>query len=171
MGIEVRDSGIEGKGIFATAALSKHSIIAKMTYEREVTDDAPVDPQKGENARHQHPRPDGKCFLISKPYGYFNHSCSPNSYLYSVNRNYYFIAMHDIKRDQEITMSYELHFPDTTGIIECNCRAPNCRGTRGRGFFDMTWEEQLGYLPYIDPWFVETNATRFEELFMRQISE
>ena len=171
MGIEVRDSEIEGKGIFSTTALSKHSIIARMTYEREVTDDKPLDPQKGEVSWHCHLRPDGKMFLISKPYCYFNHSCSPNSYLYSINRNYYFIARHDIKKDQEITLSYEIVFPDRNINMECNCRAPNCRGTVGRGFFDMTWEEQLGYLPCLDPWFVETNAARFDELFMRHISE
>ena len=47
MFFESRDSAIDGTGPFTPVPFSKHSVVARMTYKRELTDDEPLDPEKG----------------------------------------------------------------------------------------------------------------------------
>jgi len=76
MSLEVRDSIIHGKGVFTTEHIPKHSVISRVNIVREVTDEYPLDPAKGELHRHCHWYPDGTTVLVGEPHRYLNHSCS-----------------------------------------------------------------------------------------------
>ena len=166
MAVEVNKSRIAGRGIFTTDFIPKNSVILKVKFEREITDDAPIDPQKGEQLEHCHWLPDGRQMLVAEPECYTNSSCSPNAYLYSVNENCYLLAIRDIQNDEEITLCYSLLIAEGD-YLECKCGASNCRGHHKLGFFLMSIEEQLKYLPYLDPWFAQVHADKIEELLKR----
>jgi hypothetical protein len=101
--------------------------------------------------------------LVAEPECFTNSSCSPSAFLYSVNENCYLLALRDIQKDEEITLRYDLLIAEGD-YLECKCGAPNCRGYRKLGFFLIPQEEQLKYLTYLDPWFVQVHADKIEEL-------
>ena len=68
-----------------------------------------------------------------------------------------------IQKDEEITLCYDMLVVDGDSW-ECKCGAPNCRGFHRFDFFLLPEEEQLKYLPYLDPWFAERNADKIEKL-------
>jgi len=96
MSLEVRDSVIHGKGVFTTKRISKHSVINRESIVREITDEHPLDPARGELHHHCHWYPDGTTVLVAEPYCYLNHSCEPNTSYYTINKVSYLIAMRDI---------------------------------------------------------------------------
>ena len=163
MSIEVRNSQIGGKGIFTTEFAPKHSVILKVKFLREITESKPLDPERGEQFDHCHWLPDGRQMLVSEPECFTNNSCSPNAYLYSINRQYYLFAMRDIEKDEEITLCYDMFVADGDSW-ECKCGAANCRGYHKFDFFSLPKEEQLKYLPYLDPWFAQVHSHKIEEL-------
>jgi hypothetical protein len=166
MAIEVRKSKISGKGIFSTGFIPRNSVVLRVTFIREITDDEPLDPQKGEQLDHCHWLPDGRQMLVAEPECFTNNSCSPNAFLYSVNQHCYLLALRDIQKGEEITLRYDLLIAEGDSL-ECKCGAPNCREHHKLGFFLMPEEEQLKYLPFLDPWFAEVHADRIEELLKR----
>jgi SET domain-containing protein len=108
MSLEVRDSIIHGNGVFTTEFIPKHSVICRVNVVREITDEHPLEPSKGELLHHCHWYPDGTQVLFSEPHCYTNHSCEPNTFFYTLNPISYFIAMRDIQQDEEITLEYSL---------------------------------------------------------------
>ena len=169
MAIEVRDSKTSGKGMFTTDLIPKNSVILKVKYIREITAAAPIDSEKGEQLDHCHWLPDGRQMLVAEPECFTNNSCSPNAFLYSVNHQCYLLAMRDVQQDEEITLSYSLLIADGD-YLDCKCGASNCRGYHKLGFFLMSEEEQLKYLPYLDPWFAQVHADRVEALLKRRMA-
>jgi hypothetical protein len=167
MAIEVRESKIAGQGIFTTDFIAKHSVILQVKFLREITEEKPIDPKKGEQLDHCYWLPDSRQMLVAEPECYTNSSCLPNAFLYSVNRKCYLLAIRDIQNDEEITLNYSLLIAEGDDL-ECTCGAPSCRGNHKLGFFSMPQEEQLRYLPYLDPWFAQVHADRIEQLLKPQ---
>ena len=128
-GIEVRPSGIDGKGCFATAPFRKGKKIAELTGERIA---------RVEAARRMRGRERLHICAIDTYWGidgsrggngtqYVNHSCTPNSYVRITYGHVLFFALRDIHPGEEITLDYvESYHPDTK---RCLCGAPDCRGT------------------------------------------
>jgi len=58
------------------------------------------------------------------PGDYFNHSCNPNA---GMNGQICLVAMHDIKKDDEICFDYAMSDSSDYDEFECHCGAPNCR--------------------------------------------
>ncbi len=168
MAIQVRNSKIAGKGVFTTDFIPKHSVILKVKYIREVTKDNPLDPEKGEKYDYCHWWPDGRQMLVSEPECYINNSCSPNTFYYSINRQYYLLAMQDIQKDEEITLCYETHVVNGDAW-ECKCGVPDCRGYHKADFFLLPKKVQLKFLPYLDPWFVRVHVDKIEKLLEREV--
>lgn len=78
VGLEVRDSEIEGSGLFATLNFAKGTIIAPARIGLERT-------------------PAGR---------YSNHAAKPNAQLKRIGDSFFFIALVDIKAGEEITSHY-----------------------------------------------------------------
>lgn len=77
--VEVRESTIEGLGVFAARDYGPGERIRQVNIVREVTDDAPLRPEDGERIEHC-AYPNGKVILWGFPDRHVNHSCDPNGY-------------------------------------------------------------------------------------------
>jgi len=89
--------------------------------------------------------------------GFMNHSCDPNLYCpftgSTDNKIFYdSFAVKDIHEGDEITCDYALFDYECDGheIPECLCGSPKCRGSM-RGFKQLTLEQKVDSLPYLDP--------------------
>lgn len=127
-GLTVAESGIHGKGCFATVRFRRRKKIAEYTGERITNAEAErrrhrrvlrisgldqrysIDGSRGGNGTH-----------------YINHSCRPNCYLQTISGRLIVLALRDIRPGEEITLDYvsSMH----SDRKRCTCKAPDCRGT------------------------------------------
>ncbi|VVC76585.1 hypothetical protein AQUSIP_19020 [Aquicella siphonis] len=128
--LEIRSSGISGKGSFAARYIKRGEFIIALAGEAIVTQD--VEPHcAGLGISGDDPLQIGdKVFLIldykSKT---INHSCQPNAGIRYKSELY---AVRDIQAGEEITYDYST----TSGILDkwtmnCGCHANGCRQTIG----------------------------------------
>lgn len=158
--VEVRESTIAGKGVFATAFISKSEVILKIDDSRMVTAENPINPDLGEDADHCDYLVDGTTVLMQRPECYINHSCSPNVYVLSVGPDRYVLPIRDIEKGEEINYDYSINAIDGD-VWACTCGASNCRGKHKCDYFYLPREAQIAYLPYVDPAFFEYHKERF----------
>ncbi len=140
--IEVRDSGIEGKGVFATRDFAvgekiyeyqpgrriKRSEVSFLTQEEQEHLDV-FDPDYYE--------------LMTPPASYVNHSCDPNM----IEKERVGYALKPIKKGEELTADYRVRSYDDWQM-QCHCGSANCTGTVIGNFFSMPIELQKKYLSY-----------------------
>ncbi|MFH0869398.1 MAG: SET domain-containing protein [archaeon] len=114
----VKDSPIEGKGIFAKNNIKKAEIIGccrgKIYSEAEA---------EKLNLPDHHLMTVGKdkIMLVEAPERYTNHSCDPNVGINKLN----LVAIRNIKKDEEIFIDYDtLEF---NWKMNCFCKSKNCR--------------------------------------------
>jgi len=116
--IIIKDSNINGRGIFANRDFNKDEIVIKHKF-------------KILNQEEYHQLPDKEKHFVGKikkeyklslpPSRFVNHSCEPNTKIKN-NSN---VATRDIKKGEEITTYYEDDDPNFK--MECNCGNKNCR--------------------------------------------
>jgi SET domain-containing protein len=125
---EVRESKIHGRGLFATADISKGEVVAvkgghivnRETLRREITPRlGPVEIQIDYDLFIT-PVTDQERELSML---YSNHSCDANL---GVRGEIIFVAMRDIRAGEELTHDWAMTDDDDYSI-ECKCGAPNCR--------------------------------------------
>jgi hypothetical protein len=127
-GLTVAQSGIHGRGCFATVAFRRRRKIAEYTGERITNAEAErrgrrrilrisglddrwsIDGSRGGNGTH-----------------YINHSCRPNAFMQTIGGHLLVLALRDIRAGEEITVDYvaTMH----SDRKRCTCSAPGCRGT------------------------------------------
>ena len=126
---EVRQSPIQGRGLFAIADIAKDEIVAVkgghiVTREQlreltprlgpaevQIADDLFICPVTEEEREGS--------MIFS------NHSCEPNI---GVHGQIVFVAMRDIRASEELTHDWAMTDDDDSSMI-CNCGAQSCRGT------------------------------------------
>ncbi len=125
---EVRESKIHGRGLFATADISKHEVVAvkggrivdgKTLREKIAPRLGPVEIQIDEDlfiAPVTEEERDGSML-------YSNHSCDANL---GMRGEITFVAMRDIRAGEELTHDWATTDDDDYSV-ECKCGAPNCR--------------------------------------------
>jgi len=162
--IEVKDSKIKGKGLFATTRIRRGQIIFKVDDSHVLTDEEhealPHEPD------HCDYLPDGTVVLLPEPQCRINHSCDPNSYVYSVGRDRYEVAMRDIPAGDEITCDYAID-GISDYVLDCHCGSSVCRGTHKLDFFAIPEERQLEYLPYLSLWFAQSQWDKLSALLAK----
>ncbi|HIH52166.1 MAG TPA: SET domain-containing protein [Nanoarchaeota archaeon] len=133
--IHIKNSSIEGKGIFASSDIKKGEIICHMTGNPISVEELKKRYVSGE-VRVDDPFQikDDTYLLLDSPYLFINHSCSPNSGIREVS---ILVAIKDIKKEEEITYDYSTtEWSDRTiwgidwqekWIMKCNCKSDNCR--------------------------------------------
>lgn len=166
MKVKTKRSPIHGNGVFAIETIRRGEVILTLDDSRVVDDDHPIRIDLGENEDHCDYLPDGTTVLMAEPERNINQSCTPNVYVYSVDRLRFVLALRDVDVDEEITFDYVLNAVDGD-VWECACGAENCRGLHKCGFFALPESRQLQYLPFLDPWFVEVHRTRVRDLLTR----
>lgn len=159
--VEVKNSGIEGKGVFATCDIKKGEIILDM-------DDTHIVENLDSLTQYEKEYEcdwlgDGKTIHMQAPEKHINHSCDPNTYVKTIDGIRQVVAMKDIKTGVEITYDYAINgYYDSD--IPCHCGSERCRGTLSPNFFKLPRERQLEYLPYLDTWFVEKFKNDIEKI-------
>lgn len=131
--IIVKDSGIQGKGLFATADIRA----GEMTWQQGPDEQRyHIDtirgwpPEKQENFwRYAYQVGDGwyhgpESGVVTDPADYMNHSCDPNTWFVD---DALMVARRDIKTGEEITYDYATSETAESFVLHCKCGAPNCR--------------------------------------------
>ncbi|MBC5763666.1 SET domain-containing protein [Ramlibacter albus] len=138
--IQVRKSGVHGKGVFALTEIAKGEEIIEYVGEliswEEAQDRHPHDPSDP-NHTFYFSLDDGN--VIDAAVGgnaarWINHSCQPNCEADEVEGRVFIKALRKIKPGEELNYDYGLIIdePYTKKLkaeYECRCGAKNCRGT------------------------------------------
>ena len=138
--IEVRNSPVHGRGVFAVAKIRKGTRIIEYLGDRVSHDAA--------DARYEdHDENDNHTFLfivdkntvIDAAVGgndarFINHQCSGNCESVIENRRVFIDATRDIAPGEELGYDYEIGRdkddpPNVDEIYACRCGSPKCRGT------------------------------------------
>ena len=160
--VEVKQSSIEGLGMFALAPIKKGQCIRQINVVREITPMAPLREDLGERIDHCD-YPDGKMVLIGFPDRHLNHSCDPNAYVRYEEDGCYLYARRSIKVGDEITCDYNLNITGGNSW-PCNCGAARCRGETIGDFFKLPIEIRREYRPLLADWFVKRHRESLEAL-------
>lgn len=138
--VEVRNSAIHGRGVYAAKTIKKGSRI--MEYVGERISHAEADRrfwEKGEDDGHTFLFVVNHRTVIDGTHGgndarYINHRCEPNCETVTEGNRIFIDAVKDIKKGEELGYDYQLTWdsgddPEELKLYNCRCGAKNCRGT------------------------------------------
>jgi len=134
--IEVRRSGVHGRGVYATKAIPKGTRIIEYTGKRVLWESIPEDSE------------DRRTFFFGLQNGkdvidptiggnearWINHSCEPNCEAIEENSRIFIYALRDLRPGEELFYDYALEMDEPRSKelekeSECYCGSSNCRGT------------------------------------------
>jgi len=132
--IEVRKSGVHGRGVYAAQFIPEGARIIEYTGERVSWEAAPDDDDPHtfnfglENGDVINPEVGGNDAR------WINHSCDPNCEAVEEDDRIFIYALRDVQSGEELLYDYhmELDEPVTESAkkkFACYCGASNCRGT------------------------------------------
>jgi len=137
--IEVRDSGVHGRGVYATAPIKAGARIIEYTGEiitwEEAVDRHPHDPAQPDHTFYFHL--DGGMVidgLRGNDARWINHACEPNCEADEVDGRVFVHALRDLAPGEELFYDYRLvlderHTAKVKKQFACWCGAATCRGT------------------------------------------
>jgi len=118
--VVVKNSKIEGKGVFATHDFKKGDIVIKWDVSHQLTSKQVE--RLSKNEKKYVAFLDNKYVLMQPPACYVNHSCDANTYA----KNFCDIAKRYIETGEEITGNYSEN--ETHGFeMRCTCGSTKCR--------------------------------------------
>jgi len=138
--IQVRNSKIHGKGVFAAKRIPKGTRIIEYIGER-------ISHQEADDRYADHDPSDNHTFLCivdrktvidggrkGNAARYINHSCDGNCESAIAERRVFIDAVRDIAKGEELGYDYEIGRdkndpPNVDEIYACRCGSPKCRGT------------------------------------------
>ena len=106
--VTVLPSAIQGSGVFAVQHIRKGAVLLRIDDSRIVDSEHPLKPEDGDLAIHLDYLPDATVVLMKAPECYINHSCDPNCFFYSANRERFVLTKRDIVVGEEILVDYAL---------------------------------------------------------------
>ena len=138
--IQVRKSGVHGKGVFALTDIAEGESIIEYVGEiitwKEALRRHPHDPKDPHHTFYFH-IDDGR--VIDAKYGgnasrWINHSCDPNCEADEEEGRVFIKALRNIKAGEELNYDYGLILDEpytrkVKALYPCWCGAKNCRGT------------------------------------------
>lgn len=132
-GLEVRNSNIGGRGVFAKENIIRGTRLAIFGGKLMFIDEIRNLPEHLQEYTMQIE----ERFLLGPPQDstepdetdFFNHSCEPNS---GLKGQMFLEAMRDITKNEEITFDYAMVVSESVGSdfvfeMECKCGSSNCR--------------------------------------------
>ncbi len=162
--VEVRDSKIKGKGVFAACYVAEGEVILRIDDSVVVRRDDPVLGKLiGGEPDHRDYLPDGTIILMQEPERYINHSCDPNVYIYTLDKDRFVLAMRDIAAGEELVFDYAINVVGGDWL-DCLCGSTQCRGEHRPDFFLLPLEKQLERLPYLSTAFVQAHREKILRL-------
>ncbi|WP_394791382.1 SET domain-containing protein [Rhodoferax sp.] len=138
--IQVRRSGVHGKGVFALRDIAAGEVVAEYVGEiiswQEAQDRHPHDPSQPNHTFYFHVDADR---VIDANYGgnasrWINHACEPNCETDEQDGRIFIVALQDIAAGEELNYDYglmleERYTPKLKAEYPCWCGAASCRGT------------------------------------------
>ena len=138
--IQVRRSGVHGKGVFALQDIAEGDMVAEYVGEviswDEAQDRHPHDPAQPNHTFYFHVDADR---VIDANFGgnasrWINHACEPNCETDEREGRIFIMALRDIAQGEELNYDYglmleERYTPKLKAEYPCWCGAPSCRGT------------------------------------------
>jgi len=138
--IEVRRSGVHGKGVFALVPIAKGEIIIEYLGEviswKKALKRHPHDPKDPHHTFYFHI---DKKHVIDALHGgndarWINHSCEPNCEADEAGGRIFIRTLRKLKAGEELNYNYGLvidepYTPSLLADYPCRCGAPTCRGT------------------------------------------
>ena len=131
--IIIKNSGIQGKGLFASADIKAGEVTWRQgpdekRYHLDTIRSWPSEKQE-KFWRYAYQVGDGwhhgpESGVVTDPADYMNHSCDPNTWFVDDGL---MVARRDIKKGEEITYDYATSETAETFVLPCNCGVPNCR--------------------------------------------
>lgn len=137
--IEVRDSGVHGRGVYAVAPIAAGARIIEYTGElitwEEAVERHPHDPSQPDHTFYFHL--DGGMIidgLRGNEARWINHACEPNCEADEVDGRVFILALRDLEAGEELFYDYRLvlderHTAKVKKQFACWCGAATCRGT------------------------------------------
>ncbi|QXL83889.1 SET domain-containing protein [Comamonas sp. NLF-1-9] len=138
--IQVRRSGVHGKGVFALQDIAEGELIIEYLGEVISWDEAqrrhPHDPNEPNHTFYFHVDED---HVIDANVGgnaarWINHSCAPNCWADEQEGRIFITALRDIAAGEELNYDYgliieERYTSKLKAQYACRCGSPHCRGT------------------------------------------
>jgi len=134
--IEVRKSGVHGRGVYATKPISKGARIIEYTGKRILWEDVPNDLDDPHTFLFG--LDDGKEVIDPTTGGnearWINHSCGPNCEAIEENGRVFIYALRNLRPGEELFYDYALQVDEpitseTEQESKCFCGTSRCRGT------------------------------------------
>ncbi len=138
--IQVRKSGVHGKGVFALRPIAQGETVIEYTGELITWAEAlrrhPHDPKDPNHTFYFHI--DGERVIDAKHGGnaarWINHACAPNCEADEDGERVFIKALRDIQPGEELFYDYglvidERYTPALKRQFACHCGASDCRGT------------------------------------------
>lgn len=138
--IQVRKSGVHGKGVFSVEALKKGEVIIEYKGEviswKQALRRHPHDPKDPNHTFYFHI--DDKRVIDAKYGGnaarWINHACTPNCEADEIDGRIFIKTLRAIRPGTELFYDYGLildgrHTPKLKKQFECRCGTAGCRGT------------------------------------------
>ena len=133
--LEIRKSGISGKGVFAIKNIKKFQTIHFLKGETMSIKEMMKRVDEGKEGQSDPLGIDDEIYLdLDELSRTFNHSCNPNAFIKGKNE---LVALKDIRKGDEITYDYSTTMDDNEEKIKeaggelwvgrCKCGSNNCR--------------------------------------------
>ena len=138
----------KGLGLFSDKNFKKSDVVVR--FEAVIADASHASPEAV--------RIDENKFLDTKwlvPEAFINHSCSPNTTI-DIEK-YRYIAIKNIRRDEEITFNYlttDYDMEKSGEDFKCECGSRNCYG-QIKGFKYLTHTQKLKLKLYLTPYILK----------------
>ncbi len=139
--VEVRVSGVEGRGTYAARNIKKGEFVAPLTGTR-ISSEVAMSPDYDRMALQI----DDDWWLEEAGYpdDFINHSCAPN--LKFTKEGDGFEALQDIPKGAELFFDYATSLYDGGWSVECRCGVEDCR-QKITGFQDLSITDKHRLLP------------------------
>ena len=120
-GVEVRQSRIQGQGLYALRAFAPGEVVLRWDLSKTIArEDLTL--LSSDERRYTHPFDNERVLIVQPPERFVNHSCNNNT----VVRDYCDVAIVPIEPGDEITSDYG---SDGAAVsFKCQCGSTNCRG-------------------------------------------
>jgi SET domain-containing protein len=118
--VEIRESGIQGRGLYARRAFDPSEIVLRWDLSHTIPNDRLPELSEDER-RYTHPLDNERTLIVQSPERFVNHSCDGNTEV----QDFCDVAVRRIEAGEEITSDY-----GTVGAavsFECKCGSPKCR--------------------------------------------
>jgi hypothetical protein len=119
-GVDIRESGISGRGVFARRRFRRGETVFRWDLSRKIRRDA-IELVSAEDRHFLNPFDEEFFVVVAEPERYVNHSCANNTRV----EHFTDVAIRDILPGEEITSDYRSGGAELDFV--CRCGAPSCR--------------------------------------------